>query len=209
LFYSLLLTIAAGPLLDALGLDAHLLELFLVANLLAAVVPMDSRTGRTILLVILVSAWIVRLGADWLGHSAISVDSLVIWTVIALCAAAGALRFALSATSVDREHIYAALSAYVLAGTFFGLLYWVLDRALPGSLVVAGRHGQDHISLNSAIYFSFVTLATLGYGDVLPGSELARGFAIVEAVSGQLYLAVMIARLVSLYVREVRKGKDS
>jgi len=50
---------------------------------------------------------------------------------------------------------------------------------------------------------SFVTLAMLGYGDVLPRSELAQSLAIVEAVGGQMYLAVLIARLVSLYSLQV------
>ena len=49
------------------------------------------------------------------------------------------------------------------------------------------------------MYFSFVTLASLGYGDILPLSDPARGLAIVEVVGGQLYLAVMVARLVSAW----------
>jgi voltage-gated potassium channel Kch len=53
----------------------------------------------------------------------------------------------------------------------------------------------------SALYFSFVTLATLGYGDIVPRSDVARGLAILEGVGGQLFLAVMVARLVSLYGR--------
>ena len=53
----------------------------------------------------------------------------------------------------------------------------------------------------SALYFSFVTLATLGYGDIVPRTDVARGLAIVEGVGGQLFLAVMVARLVSLYGR--------
>ena len=58
----------------------------------------------------------------------------------------------------------------------------------------------------SAIYFSFVTLATLGYGDIVPRTDVARGFAIVEGVGGQLFLAVLIARLVSLYARKKAAG---
>jgi voltage-gated potassium channel Kch len=61
----------------------------------------------------------------------------------------------------------------------------------------------------SAIYFSFVTLATLGYGDIVPRSDLARGLAIVEGVGGQLFLAVMVARLVSLYGRGSAGGNES
>ena len=57
-------------------------------------------------------------------------------------------------------------------------------------------------------YYSFVTLATLGYGDIVPRSEAARGLAIMEAVAGQLYLAVLIARLVSLYVLGEDKGNQ-
>jgi len=67
-----------------------------------------------------------------------------------------------------------------------------------------------------AIYYSFVTLTTLGYGDIVPRSEVARGLAIMEALVGQLYLAVMVARLVSLYVagegkrnhRDAQDGPD-
>jgi len=55
------------------------------------------------------------------------------------------------------------------------------------------------------MYFSFVTLATLGYGDLVPVGEVARGLAIIEAVSGQLFLAVMIARLVGSYAQMTRK----
>jgi hypothetical protein len=105
------------------------------------------------------------------------------------------VRFALGTRTIEAEHVYAALSAYLLAGLLFGVLYWSISIAWPGSFAEAG---DDAIfTLSSAMYFSFVTLATLGYGDVLPKSEVARGLAIFEAVGGQLYIAVLIARLVS------------
>ena len=59
-------------------------------------------------------------------------------------------------------------------------------------------------TLANGIYFSFITLATVGYGDFVPGNDVVRGLAIVEAIAGQFYLAVMIARLMSLYMREAR-----
>jgi voltage-gated potassium channel Kch len=100
------------------------------------------------------------------------------------------------ATEIDLEHLYAALSAYLLAGIFFGLFYWGLEQLHPGTFILTGD-----FSRMSAIYFSFVTLATLGYGDIVPRTDVARGLAIVEGVGGQLFLAVMVARLVSLYAR--------
>ncbi len=209
LFYSLLLTIAAGPLFEALGFGSNLLELLLTANLLAAVIPVDNRSGRRVLLIVLAAALVVRVGAAWLNHPVISRVSLAIWTVVALIAAIIALRYSMRATAIDSEHLYAALSAYVLVGIFCGVFYWVLERAWPGSLGIVGENVSTDFSLTSGIYFSFVTLATLGYGDVVPKSEVARGLAIVEAVAGQLYLAVMVARLVSLYVTGAGKGKQS
>jgi voltage-gated potassium channel Kch len=108
-----------------------------------------------------------------------------------------------------REPLYAGLSAYLLAGIFFGVFYWVLEYTWPGSLAIPGEGVQSHVSLPVAIYYSFVTLTTLGYGDVVPRSEVMRGLAILEAVAGQLYLAVMIARLVSLYAAGAGKGNQS
>src|SRR5262245_13086648 len=199
LFYSLLLTLAVVPLRRALGFPTSLLELFLAINLLAAVIPIRSRQTRRVLLPFLVVVLVGRGGTSWLDQAALVPMYLALWTVVALLAAASALRFALGARVGDREHLYAGLSAYLLAGIFFGVFYWVLEQTWAGSFALPGEGAQSHFSLPAAIYYSFVTLTTLGYGDIVPRSEVGRGLAILEAVAGQLYLAVMIARLVSLY----------
>ena len=208
LFYSLLLTLAVGPLRSVLGFRINLLELFLAINLLAAVVPIGGRKTRWVLLTFLVVVLALRVSMAWLDQAALVPMSLALWTVVALIAAASALRFVLGARVVDREHLYAGLSAYLLAGIFFGVFYWVLERTWSGSLAIPGESTQSNFSLTLTIYYSFVTLATLGYGDIVPRSEVARGLTIMEAVAGQLYLAVMIARLVSLYGSGVGKGNQ-
>jgi voltage-gated potassium channel len=208
LFYSLLLTLAVVPLRRALGFPTSLLELFLAINLLAAVVPIGSRKTRRVLLPFLVVVLAVRVSTAWLDLVTLASVNLALWTVVALLAAASALRFALGAQAVDREHLYAGLSAYLLAGIFFGVFYWVLEQTWPGSLAIPGEGAQSNFSLTVAIYYSFVTLTTLGYGDIAPRSNVARGLAILEAVAGQLYLAVMIARLVSLYASGAGKGNQ-
>ncbi|MGE5306273.1 MAG: potassium channel family protein [Alphaproteobacteria bacterium] len=200
LFYSLLVTLAAAPLFAAFALTGALIEFFLAANLLAAVVPVSTDKDRLVLLIIVLAVWLARPVTAWFGHPALSAMTLALWTLIGLFAAAGALRFAMRAQLVDAEHLYAALSAYLLAGISLGLFYWVLEQIRPGTFAAAGD-----FSRMSAIYFSFVTLATLGYGDIVPRTDVARGLAIVEGVGGQLFLAVMVARLVSLYARGVSK----
>jgi hypothetical protein len=196
LFYSLLITIVAGPVLSAFELSGILMELLLAANLLAAVMPVNAGRSRRFIFVVMFIVWLARPVTAWLDLPVLSVTTLGIWTVIGLLAAAAALRFAMRATKVDAEHLYAALSAYLLAGIFFALFYWVLEQVRPGTFATAGN-----FSRMNAIYFSFVTLATLGYGDIVPRSDIARGLVIVEGVGGQLFLAVLVARLVSLYAR--------
>jgi len=200
LFYTLLLTMVAAPLFAALEFKGSLIEFFLAANLLAAVMPVSAGRGRRILFTLIAVVWLTRLATAWFDHPALSAMTLGMWTLIGLFAAAAALRYAMRATLVDAEHLYAALSAYLLAGIFFGNFYWVLQQIWPGTFAVTGD-----FSRMSAMYFSFVTIATLGYGDIVPRSDVARGLAIVEGVGGQLFLAVMVARLVSLYTR----GKES
>jgi hypothetical protein len=99
-----------------------------------------------------------------------------------------------TSAQVDRETIHAALSTYLLAGVFFGVLYSAIEFTWPGSF-----SGPDTFTEASATYYSFVTLATLGYGDFLPRTELARGVATLEVIAGQLYLAVMVARLIGAF----------
>jgi len=203
LFYALFLTMVAAPVLSALKLSGALFESLVAASLLAAIIPADSVKSRSLLVVLMTVAWLARPLTDWLGHKGLSTMTLGMWTLIAMFAAVSALRFAMGATEVDAEHLYAALSAYLLAGICFGLLYWVLEQMSPGTFVVSGQFSQT-----SAIYFSFVTLATLGYGDIAPRADVVRGLAIVEGVGGQLFLAVLVARLVSLYSKSEKQSNQ-
>ena len=174
LFYTLLLTMVAAPVLAAFELKGSLIEFFLAANLLAAVIPVSEGRGRYVLLTVVTVAWLVRLPTAWFDHPVLSTMTLGTWTLIGLFAAAAALRFAMRATLVDAEHLYAALSAYLLAGIFFGQFYWVLHQIRSDTFTVTGDFSRA-----SAVYFSFVTLATLGYGDIVPRTDVARGLAIV------------------------------
>jgi ion channel len=195
LFYMLLLTLGGVPLITTLGFTGALVDCLLAASLLAAVTPIGWVRRRGVMLAVAL-IWLARPVTAWFDHPLLAAATLGLWTLIAMFAAAFALRFAMRATQVDAEHLYAALSAYLLAGIFFGLFYWVLEQTRPGTFAATGE-----FSRMSAFYFSFVTLATLGYGDIVPRSDIARGLAMVEGIGGQLFLAVMVARLVSLYGR--------
>lgn len=121
----------------------------------------------------------------------------------ALAIAAGAiLGDVVRAERVTAEKISGALSVYLLMGFVWAFAFTVLEVLQPGSFHWSGGaaapHGRD--AFGDLFYFSFVTLATLGYGDITPVAEGARSLATLEAVGGQLYLAVLVARLVGLQI---------
>jgi Ion channel len=208
LFFSLLLTLVGNPLLDAVGPDLDLIEAFLALNLLSAilsgVVGGYWRTLATLAALCLV----LRGISAAFGNPLVLSASEAIWAVAGLVACVATLHFVLRKGTVDSERIYAALSVYLLAGLVFGVAYHVMEAIWPGSLRMTSAEGASVAAagLKNTIYFSFVTLATLGYGDVVPASPLARSLAIFEAVGAQFYLAVLIARLVSLQAGSTSDG---
>jgi hypothetical protein len=194
LFYTLLLMLVAIPLAATIGLPQGGMKLLLGLCLLAAVLPNGTRRTRHLIIAAIVLLILVRFASERGYLPVASGLVLGLYGLIGLLAAAGTLRFAVRSDRVDSEIVYAALSTYLLAGLFFGQIYWSIEQAWPGSLT-----GPDPVSDSTAVYYSFVTLATLGYGDYLPRSDLARGIATFEVIGGQLFLAVMVARLIGAF----------
>jgi hypothetical protein len=194
LFYALLLTLLVMPIVATVGLPAKLIRFLLASCLLAAVMPNATRGTRVVLFTTVLLLVLAEFAA---GRGYLRVNSgllLALIGVAGLAAAAGSLRFTVQSRSVDSETLYAALSTYLLAGVFFGQIYWSLEKISPGSLV-----GPDKTTEITSLYYSFVTLATLGYGDFLPRTDIARGVATFEVIGGQLFLAVMVARLIGVF----------
>lgn len=121
------------------------------------------------------------------------------------------LRAILEQERVTLDTIFGGICVYLLLGVAWSLAYSVLEYLQPGSFLVdglplPGTGGPDEFRRDELIYFSFVTLTTVGYGDVLARSNPARALAAAEAVTGSLYLAIFIARLVGLHM--VHQNRD-
>jgi len=197
LFVSLLLTIGAQPVADAFAPSVNPLEVLLAVNLLAAIGGAVHDRSFRVLLVLVLAFGASRVVAAAMGVEGLLPVSHALWVLAGMLATVVTVRHALGAEAVDAEHIFAALDAYLLAGLMFGVVYWVLDQHWHTAF---GTPTDGDLSLPQAIYFSFVTIATVGYGDIVPVGSAARSLAIVEAVGGQMYLAVLVARLVGLHV---------
>jgi hypothetical protein len=101
----------------------------------------------------------------------------------------------------------AALCGYLLLGVAFGHAYCLVEEAVPGSFNgLTGDRSDAEVHFQFT-YFSFVTLTTVGYGDITPAKDTARSLALVEAITGQFYLAVLVADLVGKRVAQTLSEK--
>jgi hypothetical protein len=104
---------------------------------------------------------------------------------------------------VTVKTVYGAIAVYLQIGVAFSLLYFELFRVDPGAYPAIATG-----SLGTFIYYSFVTLTTVGYGDITPATEAGRTLAMFEALIGQIFLVIVVARIVALLGTEARL-KDS
>ena len=120
--------------------------------------------------------------------------------------------FILGARALTSQLIFAALCMYLMMGLLWSFIYTLLVAIDPDSIKLASiidwEEGVRDV-FSEMYYFSFVTLTTLGYGDILPVSRLARSLATMEAILGQLYLAVIIASLVGIQISSRSHGSKN
>ncbi|MEM1184794.1 MAG: potassium channel family protein [Planctomycetota bacterium] len=107
-----------------------------------------------------------------------------------------ATRRFLASETVTRAMMSAAIALYLMSGVLWALLFNVIEGVYPGSFTTS----EGQVDAADLLYFSYVTMTTLGYGDIAPASEWARSAALLQALYGQFFVAVVIGRLVAVYV---------
>jgi hypothetical protein len=98
---------------------------------------------------------------------------------------------------MDADRLWGAASAYLLIGILWCFLYALIELEPGQTFLVRGEPGK--LELTSLLYFSFSTLTTIGFGDIVPVSRAAQVGAILEGIVGTLFLAILIAKLVGVY----------
>jgi hypothetical protein len=151
-----------------------------------------------ILLVIpaVIGRWVNRLNPDLLATEIPRAAELV----FLLFVVGHLLRFVLRAPRVHAEVLCAGIAGYLILGLVWLVAYMLVEKAIPGAfLYTAGSPAQRSMDGFTAFYFSFATITTIGYGEIVPVANVARMLAVMEAVTGMFYIAVIISRLVALY----------
>jgi len=148
-------------------------------------------------LVVLIAAAAV---AELSGYAHFDAARLL-FALLTLIAIVTILSNVLSAHRVDADKIFAAICVLFLLGWFWSYVYVVLDKQTEGGAFKGLRDEHGAVEDSGGLtYFSFVTLTTLGYGDITPRTPFARVLATLQALMGQLYLAILVARLVALQI---------
>lgn len=193
--------------LDRLGYDVRVLAsaMFTLILLSGAAAVVRSTTGGAIVGVVALLAaalhWsrFFEFGAHWDGLEAIG-------TTLSSGLLAGiVLVQTLRAGPITVQRIQGAIAAYLLIGMTFGAAYVMVAVYAPGAFT--GAIAGAGTPYEEFTYFSFVTLTTVGYGDITPVQPFARSLAQLEALIGQLFPAVLLARLVSMELVYRRAGR--
>jgi voltage-gated potassium channel len=103
---------------------------------------------------------------------------------------------------VTLETLRGVICAYFLVAFAFAYVYYLIEFLHPGAMFIANKTLTiyNYIDfLSEMLYFSFITLLTIGYGDVVPVHDVAQTTAVIEGIIGQFYIAILVARLVSVY----------
>ena len=161
-----------------------------VATLIESSPRSDRRSLLWALIAIAAAAVVVEL---LVVDASEAVVGPAIVTLLGFGAAVTVTRQVLSRPFPNVTSIAASACAYLLIGYSFSSLYIVIDRTIDGHFLASG----DALTPESAIYFSFVTLTTLGFGDLAPAPSSGRIIVTFEAMLGQFYIAIAVARLVA------------
>jgi hypothetical protein len=200
---SILFYILLSPFLKDFSGIHILLDIFISAVLLSGIYAVSKGKYDTVIMVMFVFPTMVLI---WILHF-IELPSLALFSNCLSILFFGymiirILNFIFKSETVTTDVIFAAIVVYLLIGVIWATIFRSLEAIHPGSFS-AGEILEQHSRI-AFTYYSFVTLTTLGYGDINPLSPQAGTLAILEAIIGQLYVAILIARLVGMHISHSR-----
>jgi len=215
LFVSLLLLLFMYPFFAETVVGLILLDIFFTAALLFGIYIISSNRHILIICVVL---GIPSLGGKLLTYfvsdSIFMKVGYITATILFIFMAGVILMYVLRSKKVMVDTIYGAICVYFLIGIAWAFLYSAIEAFSPGSFLIGENQIESTMRrLPQFIYYSFVTLTSLGLGDISPVRYVSRSFTYLEAITGQFYMLILIARLVGLHIagslnRDKEKKRD-
>ena len=208
LLVALVLAIIAYPFLQG-SVEGYLALAILFSVVLLAGVYVVSHHKRN--LVIGLAFGVPAIAANWLRFFSPSPEVIALNHVFSILFYAfivyALLRGVLTSKKVTSDVLYGAVAVYLLLAITWGWVYSLLEFLMPGSFTIfVGPNAGGKPVWADLVYFSFTTLTSIGFADILPITYFSRSFAILETVMGVLYITVLIGRLVGMYSGEAAEA---
>lgn len=195
-FVALLALILLSPVVEDHLYGERLLRVLFTITIASAVCAASENRKALLIACLIALPW---LFVTWVGSGAAENTATVIagslFVLLNLFVFCLIIRRVINAAVIDLNIVCGGLALYLLIAVAWGVTYNIIEALVPGSFAA----GTTPIPWHKFLYFSLTTITTLGYGDILPTSPFARIWSTMEAVTGVLYVAVLVARLVSLY----------
>jgi len=205
LFISMILMLVIRPFMESYVVIRYHIGIFFLIIFISSVFAVSRKRSTFITaLVLAVLTELLSLSSFLMAMSALDVLSDILAGLLLAYTATIILFYLFSQERITGDMIMGAICVYFLIGLFWSFAFSVLEACQPGSFQMP----QGSVNQMTFSYYSYVTLTTVGYGDMTPISAPARSFAILEAMMGQLYLAVLIARLVGIYTSQPRRSES-
>lgn len=205
LFFSLVLLLLIYPLLSQVIFWKTLFLVFILITLFASIMATSAKWRNLIFLLpiaglMFFSNWASEFYANtWLSLLG-TASGIVFFSYVIIAMLDDVFVHHKQVTS---EMIYGAVSIYLLIGLLFAFVFSFIFQITPNAFHLSPNDlTYGFHSVDTFIYYSFVTLTTLGYGDITPKSQSAMATAYMVAVMGQIYLTVMVARIVGMYISQ-------
>jgi len=196
-----------SPLVVSGAVSPVALDVFFAVFLFVGVLTVHPGRGlrlRYLVLVLAIFSLLMRIASNFvLNRAVLLTENLIGSAAIAIFGSLVMKQFLVSGRRAAHR-IVAAIVVYLLIGVLWARLYEIAGLMIPGAFNIA----NGTATITSYLYFSFVTLATIGYGDITPVHSVVRNLAVLEAITGQMYIAVLIAQLVASSRLAAGSGKD-
>ena len=204
LLAAIFLLLAVAPFLVDFVRLRVLFNAFLSAVLVSAVYALSQKIRNLVIAALLAIPMLISIWVQYFVRSdAIFLIGRICGVLFIAYTIYHILRHIFQEQEVTKDTIAGAAAVYMLFALMWAFIYGVLELLQPGSFVISAAQAVGE--QNIFIYYSFVTITTLGYGDVTPVTNISTSLAVLEAVVGQLYLVVLVSWLVGMYVSKKSK----
>jgi hypothetical protein len=197
--YALAVSQSPSPLIGSIVVFVQIATVWFVVRTAQA-----RRSVRAAALVVLVLAGGVAVTGGVLAGSGSQLAILFASTVLYLIAPVVVVRHLIGRSVVDRETVLGVIAAYLLIGMFFAFVYRLVGVVDPDPFFGSGGEATP----SRALFFSFTTYSTTGYGDLVPAESLGQTLAVAEMIIGQLFLITAVGKVISVWSPIGRIGDD-